>query len=190
MCCNVLQCVAMNYSVLQIVYVCTYIYRRICNVLQCVAVCCSVLQCVADCVRVYLYLYTYLQCVAMCCSVLQCVAVCCRLYTCVPISMDVFAKLLHWTHTYTYTQTHKHKHIHIYSHDCKGASLAPFKVLIVIHFRELLLCKRYRSKNTHISYTYMHTNTCIQLLLGSVQKAATQVCIHVYVYIMYVYVYM
>ena len=44
-----------------------------CSVLQCVVVWCSVLQCV-QCVAVC---YSVLQCVAVCCSVLQCVAVCC-----------------------------------------------------------------------------------------------------------------
>jgi len=43
--CNVMQCVAVHYSVLQCVAVC-------CSVLQCVAVCCSVLQCVAVCCSV------------------------------------------------------------------------------------------------------------------------------------------
>ena len=57
---QMLQCVAVCYSVLQCVAVC-------CSVLQCVAVCCSVLQCVTVCCSV-------LQCVAVCCSVLQCVA--------------------------------------------------------------------------------------------------------------------
>ena len=42
LCCNVVQCVAVWYSVLQFVAVC-------CNVLQCVAVSCSVLQRTAVC---------------------------------------------------------------------------------------------------------------------------------------------
>ena len=57
---QVLQCVAVLYSVVQ----CVAVY---CSVLQCGAVCCSVLQCIAVCCSV-------LQCVAVYCSVLQCIA--------------------------------------------------------------------------------------------------------------------
>jgi len=49
-------------------------------VLQCLAVQYSVLQCVVVCCNEFLeniYLDSVLQCVAMCCSALQCVAVCC-----------------------------------------------------------------------------------------------------------------
>jgi len=67
-CCSVLQCVAVYYSVLQCIPVC-------CSVLQCVAVYYSVLQCITvrrsvfQCVAVY---SSVLQCITVCCSVLQC----------------------------------------------------------------------------------------------------------------------
>jgi len=72
-CCNVLQCVAVCYSVLQswafeeiFAMGHTYVTGVCSRVSQSVAECCSVLQCVAVCCSV-------LQCVAMCCSVVQCV---------------------------------------------------------------------------------------------------------------------
>jgi len=84
-CCSVLQCVAVYYSVLQCVNdvkitsidTMTWrppeLYR---SVLQCVAVCCSVMQCVAVC-------GSGMQCVAVCGSVMQCVAVCGSIMQCV-----------------------------------------------------------------------------------------------------------
>jgi len=61
-CCSVLQCVAVRFSVWQPIFLKIPLASQS-TVLQCVAVCCSVLS--------------VLQCVAVCCSVLQCVAVCC-----------------------------------------------------------------------------------------------------------------
>ena len=53
MCCSILSCVAVCWSVLQVVGVFCNVLFGVCpvvalvSVLQCVAVCCSVLQCVA-----------------------------------------------------------------------------------------------------------------------------------------------
>jgi len=72
MCCSVLQCVALWYSVLQCVTVCCRVLKSVaefCSLLHCVALCCSVLQCVAVC-------YSVLKGVAVCCRVLLCAGLC------------------------------------------------------------------------------------------------------------------
>jgi len=87
-CCSVLQCVAVYYSVWYCTTECSkcshtesQVYCGVkciavwCRVLQCVTVCCSVLQCVAEVCSV-------LQCVTVCCSVIQRVAVCCNMLQC------------------------------------------------------------------------------------------------------------
>jgi len=82
-CCSVLKCVAMHYSVLQ--YFQCVPEERLddtsavrCNVLQCVPVCSSVSS-VSVCSSVFQSrdLITPVQCVAVCCSVSQCIPVCC-----------------------------------------------------------------------------------------------------------------
>ena len=52
-----------------------YMYIVCCSVLQCVAVRWSVLECV-HVSSVKLYIYSVLQCVEVCCSALRCVAKC------------------------------------------------------------------------------------------------------------------
>jgi len=64
-CCSVLQCVAVCYSVVQHVAVLG---------MQCVAVCCSVLQCGAACCSVMYDIRIVYATDDVCCSVLQCVA--------------------------------------------------------------------------------------------------------------------
>jgi len=79
-CCSVLQCVAVRFSIRYILRVeCIVVC---CGLLQCVAVCRGVLWCGAVCCSVFLdtvgiegVVYcSVLQCVAVCCSALQCVS--------------------------------------------------------------------------------------------------------------------
>jgi len=91
MCCSeVLQCIAVCCSVLQ---VCCSVLQYVvvsCSVIAvCCSVCCSVLQCVAVCCSV-------LQRVAACCSVLQYVAVCCSVVQSVAVRV-----LQHVTHSHS-----------------------------------------------------------------------------------------
>jgi len=106
-CCRVLQCVAVCFSVMHSTGRATATALQSCKigVLQCVAACCSVLQCVAVCCSVLhstgratvtalqshvkLLSSSVLQCVAVCCGVLQCVAVCCSVLQCVALCCGV-----------------------------------------------------------------------------------------------------
>jgi len=123
-CCIVLQCVSLHYSVSQCVAVCFLVVLFWCFLIitwqdalsfgviagitfiqdqnQCVAVRCSALQCVA--VRC-----SALQCVAGCCNVLQCVAMCCSVLQCLATCCSVLQRVneyltvtshLYLTHTY------------------------------------------------------------------------------------------
>jgi len=79
-CCNVLQCVAVQYVAVHIPWRNTSGVAVCCSVavLQCLAVFCSVLQCaVLQCVAV--------QCVAVQCVAVQCVAVRCVAVQCVAV---------------------------------------------------------------------------------------------------------
>jgi len=99
MCCSVLQCVAVCFSVGHVTHMNKAYQHNSWNVLQCVAVCCSVLQCVAVLGMSHTFirhtkitflgswnvLQCVLQCVAACCGVMQCVAVCCSVLQCVAV---------------------------------------------------------------------------------------------------------
>jgi len=110
-CCSVLQCVAVRYSLASaslgqcVAVLCNFASASFgrsvavsCSALPCVVVCHSVLQpgccifrmvfCnVLQCWQCVAACCNMLQCAAVCCSVLQCVAVCCSVFQCVAVSV-------------------------------------------------------------------------------------------------------